>query len=86
MFIEEEKALKENSPVLQVIPMVANVDLPIFVEIQHDMVELHTEFLFDFVLDTAKKGRVIVVHIDQLSAVFQREFGVRGICCSRYEV
>lgn len=57
--------------VLLVVSMFANIHAPVVVMIEHAVIEPDSEQLFHLVLDLAQQRRVVVRHIDRLSAVFQ---------------
>jgi len=68
-----------RSLILQIVAVISNVHFPILIKIKHNMVEGYAQLLFDLVLNHAKHGRVVVFHVDNLSAVLEREFWIRRI-------
>jgi hypothetical protein len=62
--------------IFNVIPVIPNIHRAVLVEVQHDMVELHSQHLFHLVLNLTKDGRVLIFHVYSLATVFQGEVWV----------
>jgi hypothetical protein len=52
---------------------------PILVKVQHAMVEHHSQFLLHLLFDPLKDRRPLVVHVDRVTAVLDRELRVGSI-------
>lgn len=66
--------------VFNIIAMIPNVYCAVFIQIEHDMIELDTEALFNLILYCSQHRRVLIFHIDDLAAVLEHQFRVGRIC------